>query len=125
MDLHPGDVILIEVQFHQTHGAKVRPALVVLDSGDEDFVAAQSLETKRLRVNGVLITFPSPSPNAGQPLGGLCHSGGLKHKISNKTLAGGHLSVVYGKNGFRRSLIRSVSNYKKVVVVIHELDSAG
>ena len=40
MDLHPGDVILIEVQFHQTHGAKVRPAIVVLDSGDEDFVAA-------------------------------------------------------------------------------------
>jgi hypothetical protein len=35
MDLHPGDIILIEVQFHQTQGAKVRPAIVVLDSGDE------------------------------------------------------------------------------------------
>jgi hypothetical protein len=32
MDLHPGDIILIEVQFHQTQGAKVRPAIVVLDS---------------------------------------------------------------------------------------------
>ena len=40
MDLHPGDTVLIEVDFHQTRGARVRPAIVVLDSGDEDFVAA-------------------------------------------------------------------------------------
>lgn len=40
MDLHPRDVVLIEVAFHQTQGAKIRPAVVVLDSGDEDFIAA-------------------------------------------------------------------------------------
>lgn len=40
MDLHLGDVVLIELQFHQASGPKIRPAIVVLDSGDEDFVAA-------------------------------------------------------------------------------------
>jgi hypothetical protein len=28
------------MQFHHTAGAKVRPALVLLDMGDDDFVAA-------------------------------------------------------------------------------------
>jgi mRNA interferase MazF len=28
------------MQFHQTSGAKVRPAVVLLDTGDDDFVAA-------------------------------------------------------------------------------------
>jgi mRNA interferase MazF len=40
MDLLSGDVVLVEVRFHQAPGAKVRPTVVVLDSGDEDFVAA-------------------------------------------------------------------------------------
>jgi mRNA interferase MazF len=40
MALRFGDVVLIEVHFHQRQGSKVRPAIVVLDSGDEDFVAA-------------------------------------------------------------------------------------
>ena len=40
MDPHPGDVVLIEVPFHQKQGVKVRPALVILDTGDDDFVAA-------------------------------------------------------------------------------------
>jgi mRNA interferase MazF len=40
MTLQFGDVVLIRMQFHQTTGAKVRPALVLLDAGDEDFVAA-------------------------------------------------------------------------------------
>ena len=40
MDLLPGDVVLVEVRFHQAPGAKVRPTVVVLDSGDEDFVGA-------------------------------------------------------------------------------------
>ena len=35
-----GEVVLIRMQFHQTAGAKVRPALVLLDTGDDDFVAA-------------------------------------------------------------------------------------
>lgn len=40
MSLLPGDVVLIEIQFHQAAGRKVRPAVVVLDSGDDDFVGA-------------------------------------------------------------------------------------
>jgi mRNA interferase MazF len=35
-----GEVVLVEVHFHQMKGSKIRPATVVLDSGDEDFVAA-------------------------------------------------------------------------------------
>jgi mRNA interferase MazF len=40
MALRLGDIVLIEVQFHQVHGSKMRPAAVVLDTGDDDFVAA-------------------------------------------------------------------------------------
>jgi mRNA interferase MazF len=40
MNLQFGEVVLIRMQFHQATGAKVRPALVLLDSGDDDFVAA-------------------------------------------------------------------------------------
>jgi mRNA interferase MazF len=48
MDLRPGEIVLIEVPFHQGHGSKIRPAAVVLDSGDEDFVAVPI--TSRVRV---------------------------------------------------------------------------
>jgi mRNA interferase MazF len=40
MALRFGDIVLVEVPFHQIQGSKVRPAAVVLDAGDEDFVAA-------------------------------------------------------------------------------------
>jgi mRNA interferase MazF len=40
MTLRPGEVVLIRIEFHQTPGGKLRPAVVVLDSGDDDFVAA-------------------------------------------------------------------------------------
>lgn len=40
MILRFGEVVLIRMQFHQTTGAKVRPAVVLLDTGDDDFVAA-------------------------------------------------------------------------------------
>ena len=40
MNLRPGDVVLIQIHFHQAVGSKVRPAVVVLDSGDDDFVGA-------------------------------------------------------------------------------------
>jgi len=40
MTLQPGDVVLIRVDFHQAPGGKLRPALIMLDSGDSDFVAA-------------------------------------------------------------------------------------
>jgi mRNA interferase MazF len=39
MALRFGDIVLIEIDFHQMQGSKVRPAAVVLDSGDDDFVA--------------------------------------------------------------------------------------
>jgi mRNA interferase MazF len=40
MKLHPGDVVLIRVRFHESPGSKIRPAVVVLDTGDDDFVGA-------------------------------------------------------------------------------------
>jgi mRNA interferase MazF len=40
MTLLPGEVVLIRIEFHQTSGGKVRPAVVLLDAGDDDFVAA-------------------------------------------------------------------------------------
>jgi mRNA interferase MazF len=40
MILQFGEIVLIRMQFHQTTGAKIRPALVLLDTGDDDFVAA-------------------------------------------------------------------------------------
>lgn len=40
MTLRPGEVVLVRIDFHQTAGGKVRPAVVLLDSGDDDFVAA-------------------------------------------------------------------------------------
>jgi mRNA interferase MazF len=40
MTLRPGEVVLIRIDFHQTQGGKVRPAIVLLDAGDDDFVAA-------------------------------------------------------------------------------------
>jgi|ERR1700689_364725 mRNA interferase MazF len=40
MNLQPGEVVLIRIDFHQTTGGKVRPAVVLLDAGDDDFVAA-------------------------------------------------------------------------------------
>jgi mRNA-degrading endonuclease toxin of MazEF toxin-antitoxin module len=49
MTLQPGEVVLIRVEFHQTSGGKLRPAVVPLDSADEDFVAAPI--TSHLRVS--------------------------------------------------------------------------
>ena len=40
MTLRFGEVVLIRMQFHQATGAKVRPAVVLIDTGDDDFVAA-------------------------------------------------------------------------------------
>lgn len=40
MALRFGEVVLIRMQFHQAAGAKVRPAVVLLDANDDDFVAA-------------------------------------------------------------------------------------
>ncbi|MBI3664993.1 MAG: hypothetical protein HY236_02010 [Acidobacteria bacterium] len=40
MTLRLGEVVLIRMEFHQAAGVKVRPAAVLLDTGDNDFVAA-------------------------------------------------------------------------------------
>ena len=40
MILQFGEILLIRMQFHQATGAKIRPALVLLDTGDDDFIAA-------------------------------------------------------------------------------------
>jgi mRNA-degrading endonuclease toxin of MazEF toxin-antitoxin module len=40
MTLQPSEVVPIRIDFHQASGGKVRPAAVLLDSGDSDFVAA-------------------------------------------------------------------------------------
>lgn len=40
MRLQAGEVILIRMEFHAAAGGKVRPAVVLLDAGDDDFVAA-------------------------------------------------------------------------------------
>src|SRR5260370_1011129 len=52
MTLRLGEVVLIRMQFHQATGAKVRPAVVLLDTGDDDFVAARSR-----RSQGILNTI--------------------------------------------------------------------
>lgn len=35
-----GEIVLIRMEFHQRAGGKVRPAVVLLDTGDDDFIAA-------------------------------------------------------------------------------------
>ena len=43
-----GEVVLLRMEFHQTAGGKVRPAIVLLDAGDDDFVAAPVTSRPRL-----------------------------------------------------------------------------
>jgi mRNA interferase MazF len=47
MTLLPGEVVLVRIDFHQTSGGKVRPAVVLLDAGDDDFVAAPITSQRR------------------------------------------------------------------------------
>jgi mRNA interferase MazF len=39
MNLRLGDVVLVRMPFHEGSGVKIRPAVVTLDSGDDDFIA--------------------------------------------------------------------------------------
>ena len=39
MKVRPGEVVLIRIGFHQNPGGKVRPVVVLLEAGDDDFVA--------------------------------------------------------------------------------------
>jgi mRNA-degrading endonuclease toxin of MazEF toxin-antitoxin module len=47
MTLRPGEVVLIRIDFHEASGGKLRRAVVLLDSADDDFIAAPI--TSRLR----------------------------------------------------------------------------
>ena len=47
MNLDRGEIVLIDVQFHQQPGSKIRPAVVVLDTGDGDFVAVPITSRQR------------------------------------------------------------------------------
>ena len=47
MILQPGEVVLIQFQFQNRAGRKVRPAVVIVDSDDEDFVAARITSQNR------------------------------------------------------------------------------
>jgi mRNA-degrading endonuclease toxin of MazEF toxin-antitoxin module len=62
MTLRPGEVVLIRIDFHQTPGGKVRPAVVLLDSGEDDFVAAPI--TSRPRVFNFDVPY-SPMERCG------------------------------------------------------------
>jgi mRNA-degrading endonuclease toxin of MazEF toxin-antitoxin module len=48
MTLRLGEVVLIRMLYHQAPGSKVRPALVLLDPGDNDFVAAPITSQQRV-----------------------------------------------------------------------------
>jgi len=55
MTLLPGEVVLIRIGFHEASGGKIRPAVVLLDTGDDDFVAAPI--TSRLRTSDFEVTI--------------------------------------------------------------------
>jgi mRNA interferase MazF len=57
MTLTPGEVVLIRIDFHQTQGGKLRPAVVLLDSGDDDFVAAPITSRSRASDFDVAIQY--------------------------------------------------------------------
>jgi mRNA interferase MazF len=48
--LRTGDLFLIEVPFHQKRGGRVRPVVVILNTGDDDFVGA-AVTSHALRSN--------------------------------------------------------------------------
>src|SRR5205823_4030512 len=48
MMLSFGEIVLIRMHFHQASGSKIRPAVVLLDSDDDDFVAAPVTSQLRL-----------------------------------------------------------------------------
>lgn len=56
MELRPGDIALIDVRFHESEGAKIRPVIVVMDTGDEDFVAVPV--TSRARIADFDVALP-------------------------------------------------------------------
>ena len=49
MNLQIGEVLLANVEFHQASGEKIRPVVVVLDTGDDDMMA--TVVTSRARLS--------------------------------------------------------------------------
>lgn len=48
MTLRFAEVVLIRLQYHQAQGSKIRPAIVLLDTGDDDIVAAPVTSQSRI-----------------------------------------------------------------------------
>ena len=48
MTLRPGEVVLIRIDFHEGSGDKLRPAVILLDSADDDFIAAPITSRRRV-----------------------------------------------------------------------------
>lgn len=47
MNLSRGEVVPIKIPFQQAQGARVRPAVVILDSADEDSIGAPIISRSR------------------------------------------------------------------------------
>ncbi|MFN0102554.1 MAG: type II toxin-antitoxin system PemK/MazF family toxin [Bryobacteraceae bacterium] len=56
MKLRVAEVVLIRIQLHQAQGSKIRPALVLVDAGDEDFVAAPITSQPRASEFDLVVT---------------------------------------------------------------------
>ncbi len=54
MNFHPGDLVLVDYPFTSGSGSKVRPGIVMADTGDADFVVA------RLSTQSPLTAFDVP-----------------------------------------------------------------
>jgi hypothetical protein len=82
MTLQTGEVVLIRIDFHQTPGGKLRPAVVLLDSADDDFVAAPI--TSRARMSNFDVPIHQMPRSILGPPGNLWVSW-----VSKSVLAGG------------------------------------
>ena len=56
MTLRLAEVVLLRMRFHEGPGSKVRPALVVLDTGDDDVIVAPITSKPRLSAHDLPIT---------------------------------------------------------------------
>ncbi|MBV9401564.1 MAG: hypothetical protein JO062_26550 [Bryobacterales bacterium] len=60
MMLRPGEIVLLRMRFHQAGGSKVRPAVTLLETGDDDFVAAPI--TSQLRTTAYDLSIADGRP---------------------------------------------------------------
>lgn len=57
MTVRPGEVVLVRIEFQQSRGGKIRPAVVLLGAGDDDFVAAPVTSQPRKTDFGVALEY--------------------------------------------------------------------